>query len=91
MNIESRAALDARLDEALGESFPASDPPAVHLLDERSELPDGGGAQPSVAEIETKPMQLGRRLRILKLFDCFRNWNHALRKIVLRFHNPDIR
>ena len=26
--------LDERLDEALAESFPASDPPAVHLSDE---------------------------------------------------------
>ncbi len=28
-----RRRLDARLDEALAESFPASDPPAVHALD----------------------------------------------------------
>ena len=27
--------LDARLDEALDESFPASDPPAVHVIDEQ--------------------------------------------------------
>jgi hypothetical protein len=27
--------LDSRLDEALDESFPASDPPAVHAIDAR--------------------------------------------------------
>jgi hypothetical protein len=74
MSIESRAALDARLDEALDESFPASDPPAVHLLDERPELPDGGGAPQSVTAFETESVQSRRRLRILKLFDYFRSW-----------------
>jgi hypothetical protein len=84
MSIESRAALDARLDEALDESFPASDPPAVHLLDERPELPEGGGgAQPLLTVLETEPMQSGTRLRILKLFDWFRNVSSALRKVVL--------
>ncbi|HTV76835.1 MAG TPA: hypothetical protein VMF03_01150 [Steroidobacteraceae bacterium] len=29
---ESEKSLDDRLDEALSESFPASDPPAVHRL-----------------------------------------------------------
>jgi hypothetical protein len=29
---ETAGSLDDRLDEALGESFPASDPPAVHRL-----------------------------------------------------------
>jgi hypothetical protein len=89
MSVESRAALDARLDEALDESFPASDPPAVHLLDEQPELPDGDGAQPLVAASQTEPMQSGRRPRILKLFDWLRNGSSALRKVVLRFHNPD--
>jgi hypothetical protein len=75
MDIKSRAALDARLDEALDESFPASDPPAVHLVDERPDLPDGaGGAKTCRPRSETESMQSRVRLRILKLFNCFRNW-----------------
>ena len=31
----SNSDLDGRLDEALDESFPASDPPAVHVIDAR--------------------------------------------------------
>lgn len=32
-NTASKGIIDRRLDEALDESFPASDPPAVHYVD----------------------------------------------------------
>jgi hypothetical protein len=46
--------LDSRLDEALDESFPASDPPAVHSIDtedaaptpRRTEVPPPPAAKP---------------------------------------------
>lgn len=37
---EAREDLNGRLDEALEESFPASDPPAVHRTDRPSENAD---------------------------------------------------
>jgi hypothetical protein len=45
--------LDTRLDEALDESFPASDPPAVHSIDDETSMKRPGPA-PSHAPPYTK-------------------------------------
>lgn len=49
---EIKAHVDARLDEALEESFPASDPPAVSLSDE----------PPAARRIDEPAAGFGRRL-----------------------------
>jgi hypothetical protein len=39
--------LDTRLDEALDESFPASDPPAVHSIDPATVAAQPRGPEPA--------------------------------------------
>ena len=69
MTPENRAAMDARLDEALDESFPASDPPAVHRFDDWPNSPEAGAesarSNPASEPESAQPNFCRRLLRLL--------------------------